>query len=142
MNRLSRTLRVAPLAASLILALLGAAAQAAPKPSKGIDSARMTYEREKADCMMGRTAEPRDVCLKEAGAAYALARQGRLVSPDDGPSQWSANALRRCQAQPLQDRELCESRVREGLVSGSVEGGGQLKTLTVRTTDTPKNPGN
>jgi hypothetical protein len=36
---------------------------------------------------------------------------------------------------------MCERRVREGQVVGSVEGGGQLTTLTVRSTDIPKSPG-
>ena len=125
--------------AAALLALSGAA-QAGPK-AKNVDSLRMQYERERAACMTGQTNQPRDVCLKEAGAAYAQARQGRLISPDDRPEQWAANALKRCQAQPLEDREMCERRVREGLVTGSVEGGGQLKTLTVRSTDIPKSPG-
>jgi hypothetical protein len=125
--------------AAALLALSGAA-QAAPK-AKNVDELRMQYERERAACMTGQTQQPRDVCLREAGAAYAQARQGRLISPDDRPEQWAANALKRCQAQPLEDREMCERRVREGSVTGSVAGGGQMKTLTVRSTDIPKSPG-
>ena len=122
------------------LLVLGSAAQAAPK-TKNVDSLRMQYERERAACMTGQTNQPRDVCLREAGAAYAQARQGKLISPDDRSDQWAANALKRCQAQPLEDREMCERRVREGLVTGSVQGGGQMTTLTVRSTDIPKSPG-
>jgi hypothetical protein len=91
--------------------------------------------------MTGRNQQPRNTCLREAAAAYAQARQGKLISPADNPQQWTANALRRCQAQPQEDREMCERRVREGQVVGSVEGGGQLTTLTVRSTDIPKSPG-
>lgn len=138
MNHPTRTLSLAPLIAALSLALLGAAAQAAPKAPKNVDGARLTYEREKADCMMGRTAEPRNVCLKEAGAAYAEARRGRLTSPSDEASQWTANAARRCEAQKGEMRDLCLRRVAgEGTVSGSVAQGGKLDELTVLTTAPP-----
>jgi len=122
-----------------LIALTGAA-QAGPKAAN-VDPLRLQYERERAACVQGQTNQPRDVCLREAGAAYAQARQGKLISPGDRPDQWAANALKRCQAQPQEDREMCERRVREGQVVGSVEGGGQLKTLTVRSTDIPKQPG-
>ncbi|KQV60476.1 hypothetical protein ASC95_03215 [Pelomonas sp. Root1217] len=132
-------LATAWLAAGLMA--IGGIAQAAPR-AKNVDPLRMQYERERANCMTGQTNQPRDVCLREAGAAYAQARQGKLVSPGDRPEQWAANALKRCQAQPtMEDREMCERRVREGQVVGSVEAGGQLTTLTVRTVETPKNPG-
>jgi hypothetical protein len=126
------------LAAGLMAA--AGVAQAAPR-AQNVDPLRLQYEREKADCMTGRTSEPRNVCLREAGAAYAQARQGKLISSSDRPEQWATNALKRCEAQPAQDREMCERRVREGQVSGSVEGGGQLRTLVVRSTDIPKGPG-
>jgi len=123
------------------LMALGGVAQAAPK-ARNVDPLRLQYERERANCMTGQTNQPRDVCLREAGAAYAQARQGKLISPGgDRPEQWAANALKRCQAQPVEDREMCERRVREGQVVGSVQAGGQLTTLTVRSTDVPKQPG-
>lgn len=138
----SQTLRTRHAAAWLAAALMGlaGAAQAGPKPAH-IDPLRLQYEREKADCMTGRTSEPRNVCLREAAAAYADARRGRLAVAGAGPELWQANALRRCQAQPAEDREMCERRVREGTVTGSVESGGQLTTLVVRSTDIPKQPG-
>lgn len=125
--------------AAALLALSGAA-QAGPQ-AKNADPLRMQYERERAACMTGQTNQPRDVCLREAGAAYAQARQGKLISPGDRSEQWAANAVKRCESQPAADREMCERRVREGLVTGSVQGGGQLTTLTVRSTDIPKSPG-
>ncbi|MBL8279786.1 MAG: hypothetical protein JNL93_24180 [Pelomonas sp.] len=131
--------RAAVMAVGLLA--LGSVAQAASPKPKNVDPLRMQYERERANCMTGQTSEPRDVCLREAAAAYAQARKGRLVNAGDGPDQWAANALRRCQSQPQEDREMCERRVREGVVSGSVQGGGQLTTLTVRSTDIPKEPG-
>lgn len=126
--------------AACLLAAATLAQAAGPKP-KNVDPLRLHYERERASCMTGQTSEPRDVCLREAAAAYSQARRGTLAAPGDGPEQWAANALRRCQGQPLEDREMCERRVREGQVSGSVQGGGQLTTLTVRSTDIPKAPG-
>lgn len=123
-----------------LLALSGLA-QAAGPVAKNVDPQRLQYERERAACLQGQTSQPRNVCLREAGAAYAQARRGKLDSSGDGPQQWAANALKRCQAQPQEDREMCERRVREGQVVGSVEGGGQLTTLTVRSTDIPKQPG-
>jgi hypothetical protein len=135
----SHRCRVAAWLGTALLAL-SSAAHAAPA-AKNVDPLRLQYEREKADCMTGRTSQPRNVCLREAGAAYAQARQGKLISPGDRSEQWAANALKRCEAQNGEDRALCERRVREGVVEGSVGGGGQLKTLTVRSTDIPKSPG-
>ncbi len=126
MNRIHRTW----LAAALLT--LGATAAQA---GNNVDPLRLQYERERAACLQGQTGQPRDVCLKEAGAAYAQARRGRLATSGDRPEQWAANALKRCQAQPPEDREMCERRVREGEVVGSVSGGGQMTTLTVRSTD-------
>ncbi len=138
--RTQRHTLTACLAAGL-MALTGAAHAAGPA-AKNVDNARLQYEREKADCMTGKTQQPRNVCLREASAAYAQARQGKLISPDDRAEQWAANAIKRCQAQPdPEDRALCERRVREGVVEGSAAAGGELKTLTVRTTDIPKSPG-
>lgn len=126
--------------AATLLALGAVASQAAPA-GKPLDPARLQYERERADCMMGRTHQPRNVCLREARAAYAQARSGQLSSANDGPQQWQANALQRCQAQPPEERDLCERRVREGQVVGSVDGGGQITTLTIRSTDIDRSSG-
>ena len=131
------------LAALVAAALLASAgmAQAASAP-KRVDEARLQYERERADCMMGRTNEPRTICLREAAAAYAQARQGKLITHPESPDQLLANALKRCEAQKGDDRDMCERRVRgEGQVDGGVSSGGQVNTLTVRTVDIPKAPG-
>ncbi|MFG6433313.1 hypothetical protein [Roseateles sp. LYH14W] len=133
---MTHTSRSAWLAAGL-LALTGAAQSAG-----NVDPLRLQYEREKADCTTGRTQQPRAACLREASAAYALARRGRLATPGEQPSELARNALKRCEAQSGEERSLCERRVREGVVEGSVGGGGQIKTLTVRSTDIPKSPGN
>ena len=138
MNTIHRCRPAAWLATALLA--FGSMAQAGTA-AKNTDPLRLQYERERADCMTGRNQQPRDVCLREAAAAYAQAREGKLISPTDRPDQWAANALRRCRVQPPEDREMCERRVREGQVVGSVEAGGQLTTLTVRSTDIPKSPG-
>lgn len=131
-----------PAAALLVAGLMACTgiAQAAGSPARPVDAARMQYEREKADCLTGKNSQPRNVCLREAGAAYAQARRGRLAPPNDGAEQWAANAVMRCQAQPPEDRELCERRVREGQVEGSVGGGGQIRSLTVRSPEVPTPP--
>lgn len=134
-----RNHRAAAWLGAALLALSGAA-QAAPA-GQNVDPLRLQYERERADCMTGKTHQPRNVCLREASSAYALARKGKLVSQGDGSAQWTANALKRCEAQSGEDRTLCERRVREGDVVGSVEAGGQTKSLTIRSTDIPKSPG-
>ena len=134
----SRSSRAARCAVAVLLGLAGA--EQAAGAAKSADPLRLQYAREKAACLTGQTQQPRNVCLREAGAAYAQARQGRLVSPGDTPEQWAANALKRCQAQPAEDRELCERRVREGVVDGDAAAGGQIKSLTVRSTDIPKTP--
>ncbi|MBW8848485.1 MAG: hypothetical protein JF607_26410 [Burkholderiales bacterium] len=131
------------LSALVATALLATAslAQAASVP-KRVDDARLQYERERADCMMGRTNEPKSTCLREAAAAYAQARQGRLITHPESPDQLMANALKRCEVQKGDDRDMCERRVRgEGQVDGGVSSGGQVNTLTVRTVDIPKSPG-
>lgn len=122
------------------LLALSSAAHAAPA-AKHVDPLRLQYERERADCLTGKSHQPRTVCLREASAAYAQARKGKLVAQGDTSAQWAANALKRCEAQQGEERLLCERRVREGEVVGSVEAGGQIKSLTIRSTDIPKSPG-
>lgn len=135
MKFISQAKRFAPLGVALATALLTGAAQAVP-----VNDAKLKYEREKADCMMGRTAEPRATCLKEAGAAYAEARRGRLVSSSDASSQWSANAAKRCEVQKGDMRDLCLRRVAgEGTVYGSVAAGGKLDEL-ITTSPTAAGP--
>jgi len=135
MNHHSRYRSLAPLAAALSLALLAGVAQASsPKAPKNVDQARLNYERERADCMMGRTNQPRNVCLKEATNAYADARRGKLTSPSDDASMYAANAAQRCEAQKGDMREMCLRRVAgEGTVSGSVAQGGTYEELITRT---------
>jgi hypothetical protein len=91
--------------------------------------AQANYQKEKADCLNGQTAEGKKTCLREAGAALNDAKSGRLDKTNTGFEQ---NALARCQVfKNEDDRGLCERRQREGTVTGSVAGGGDLRELTV-----------
>lgn len=89
-------------------------------------AAQQTYAHDRAACLSSSTAETRETCLKEAGAARAEARKGKLSDPDQATLK--ANALRRCEAVQPADRHACEEMaLGGGTVSGSVEGGGVLR---------------
>jgi len=99
--------------------------------------AQANYQKERADCLNGQTYENKKTCLKEAGAALNDAKNGRLEKSNRNFEQ---NALARCQVfKNSDDRELCERRQREGTVSGSVGGGGDIRELTV-TVPAPEQP--
>lgn len=92
-------------------------------------AAREEYQRERAACMPLQDPDARKTCLREAGAALIEMRRGTLATGGD----FEANRFARCavHADPL-ERSLCERRMRgEGTVSGSVEGGGILRELTI-----------
>lgn len=123
--------RLQPLARSLfagaVLVTAGSFALAA-EPSQ---AARERYLQERALCLSGQSHQPRDVCLREAGAALAEARQGKLSRED--PERLAANALARCAARPADQRDMCERMARgEGTVTGSVEEGGFVREIVTR----------
>lgn len=125
----SAVLMAAPLSASW-------AGTGAKSAKSGSPEATYRYEREK--CLSGRTHQDRATCLKEAGAALAEARRGRL---DNGVSerQLAENRVARCAAQHDSERADCERMARgEGTVVGSVEGGGVIKELVTRQVGTPR----
>lgn len=99
-------------------------------------SAQATYQAERQACMEGRTTNAdRATCLREAGAAYAEARRGRLDN-NVSDAQKRENALLRCREQPPADRLDCERMARgEGKVSGSVAEGAIMKELVTRTVE-------
>ena len=107
-------------------ALLGASAALAAPASKAEVQAR--YQQERAQCLSGQSHQDRRTCLQEAGAARGEALKGRL---DDGQAQrYEQNALMRCNALPVDDRDECHARIRgEGTTSGSVEAGGIYREL-------------
>lgn len=72
----------------------------------------------------------RDPAAREAAAARDEARRGKLdgASPQE---QLQRNALARCDVFKMDlDRQACVERVRNGQVSGSVEGGGTITEYT------------
>ncbi|HTD03809.1 hypothetical protein [Undibacterium sp.] len=111
----------------LVVLLLAAAAAAAAPASGKLADARADYQRERAACLSGQSNQDKATCLKEAGAALADAKNGRLYEVDR--SDYQRNALLRCQRQvQADDREACERRMRgEGEISGSVAAGGILR---------------
>jgi hypothetical protein len=83
---------------------------------------------DRTDCA-AHPGEDQQACVREAGAARQAARRGDL---DDQAGAYEKNKLARCAYLPEADRALCERRMRgEGTVSGSVEGGGVYRELTV-----------
>ena len=90
---------------------------------------RSTYAQDRAFCNSGQSAQDRATCLREAGAAAQEGPKGNL---SDAPE---ANKFARCDYhKDPNDREYCIRRMKgEGTVSGSVEGGGVLRELTVIT---------
>ena len=65
---------------------------------------------------------------KEARAAQSEAKRER----DEDPARLEQNRFARCDVQAGEDRELCMRRMKgEGVVKGSVEGGGIYRELTV-----------
>ena len=67
-----------------------------------------------------------DPAVREAAAARQAQRQGQLDGRQ-GETQFERNALARCEVFKTDlDRQACVERVRNGQVSGSVEGGGTI----------------
>lgn len=92
-------------------------------------NAQKLYQRDRAACLDGRTNQDRNTCLREAGAAFQESKRGRL---GDNEADFERNRLLRCDQQPAEDRPACIRRMNgEGFTSGSVEGGGIYRELTV-----------
>ncbi len=122
--------------AALTFGLVVAAALAAWAPhsakAAGADaSAQQRYKAETAACAGKTNAEDRKTCMKEAGAAKEEAARNGLAKP---AATYGANAKARCDALPGDQKTACLARMGgAGTTSGSVEGGGVLRELTVRT---------
>jgi hypothetical protein len=106
----------------------GGVTVAAAAAESTADSAEARYQRERARCLSGQSQEDQQTCLKEAGAALQAARQHALTTAQ--PDQLAANARKRCEPLPADQKEACYKRMNgEGTVTGSVAGGGQLREL-------------
>ncbi len=92
------------------------------------DAINARYRSERAACMSGQSNQDRATCLKEAGAARAVAR--RDLS-NDRSGNYQQNAMARCAALPAADKVDCQRRMQgDGKVSGSVRDGGLLRETT------------
>jgi hypothetical protein len=120
--KIADTARTWALAACAAGAMLAASQASAAAPS----DAQKAYAVERAACT-AKSGEDRATCLREAGAALAEARRGRLT---DDSSQFERNKLARCDKQPPEDRPDCLRRMNgEGIVKGSVQEGGIYREL-------------
>ncbi|HEX7643830.1 MAG TPA: hypothetical protein VF472_16615 [Burkholderiaceae bacterium] len=113
----------------LALACLLPAIAIASAHAESVAQAQANYKQDKTECLNGQTGESKKTCLREAGAALNDAKNGKLEKFN---TNFEQNALARCQVfKNEEDRDLCERRQREGTVSGSVAGGGDIRELTV-----------
>ena len=93
--------------------------------------AQARYRQEMDFCNSGKSSQPISVCLTEARNALAEAKRGTL---DNGPAEYSRNAVRRCAEFQGDDRMACEARVfGPARIEGSVEGGGVLRESVMLT---------
>ena len=131
-NTLSTWRSGAALALACLALQAGAAQPTPPSPggSAGLAAAaNAVYQRERAACASDATPQGRVTCLKEAGAANAEAKR-QLLGNGEGAQALQQNAERRCDQVASADRDHCLRKARgEGTASGSVDGGGVLKTL-------------
>ena len=124
-------------AAAALAALSGGVALAAlPVTSSGLAEAQARYQQEMDNCNSGRTTQDLATCRREARNALAEYKRGRL---DNGNASFQSNARQRCDALAGDERRDCFSRMRgEGVVEGSVEGGGLLReTITTVVSSRP-----
>ncbi len=87
------------------------------------------YRQELRACREGRTAENRATCLREAHAAEADRKRGRLTNQGD----FEQNSLERCKAfKRPDDQTACRARiVGQVEILGSVAGGGILREAAI-----------
>lgn len=89
--------------------------------------ANARYQSERALCNSGQSNQDRATCLREAGAALAESRGGRL---NDDQNAYQKNAQIRCNALPADERDACQRRIAgEGTTSGSIGTGGVMREL-------------
>jgi hypothetical protein len=121
---------VAWAAALACQAAFAADGKTAAKPAAAASS---TYVADRSNCDQGRTAQDRETCLKEAGAAQDERRRNRLDTSGDP----AANATARCDNVPAKDKADCLARIgaatapnQRTTTSGSVAGGGVIRETT------------
>lgn len=119
------------------LSLIASGAAFAAPPAADAD-AQAQYRKQVESCNNGSSNQDRATCLKEAGAALAEARKGKLDEPN---KHYKQNATERCEVLAGDERDACMARMKgHGKVEGSVQSGGELREL--RTTKTVPAPAN
>lgn len=135
-SKLPSTFRKIACAFALAASLApGAMAQVNVKGDTGIDTSGEVRQ-ERAWCLVNTEGEARAVCLKSSNAAALEKRRGTLST---NGTDYTANALARCNVFMDDERLACHARVRGfGDANGSVQGGGIIKG--VETLVVPKKP--
>lgn len=91
--------------------------------------AQQRFHQDMARCSGVQLTQDRRSCRLEARNALAEAKRGALSNPE---SDLKANAQQRCAVHQGLDRTACEARMRgEGMVDGSVSGGGILRQSVI-----------
>lgn len=89
--------------------------------------AKANYQAERQSCLRGESGQDTATCLKEAGAASAEARRGRLDNLENEDA-FTRNTVARCDRVAAEDRQACKAMaLGGGTRSGSVKGGGVIK---------------
>lgn len=102
-----------------------AAAAAAPKASER----QRLYQEQRQLCQSGQSGQTREACMQEA---RALLRDGPAALSQPSAAEMEKNALQRCEGMEGSDRQACVDRIRGmGTTSGSVQGGGIYRELTI-----------
>lgn len=118
----------------IALGVIGTATMAAGANSER-DAIAARYEAERAMCLRGQSAQDRDTCLREAGAAQAQAKRGGQA---EDQAALKENRFQRCERLPEKDRPDCVARMEgKGTISGSVESGGIYRELVTTERSAP-----
>lgn len=105
-----------------------------PLTVSAADAGTGSYQQERAACTNGTSHQDRATCLREAAAARGEAKRGHLTES----TSYDENALMRCNVLPPADRQDCAKRVHgQGIVSGSVQGGGVYRETTTTVIESP-----
>ena len=115
-------------AGAVLSAVMMVAAPAFAAGNSSKSEIQRTYEKERADCLAGKTGQSQATCLKEAGAARQEAMRGNLRTAST--QELANNAMLRCQRVAEADREDCRMMVMgQGTRDGSVQSGGILTRI-------------
>lgn len=115
------------LAASLAAPLAMAAGSGAASNNTDIEA---RYKSDVMLCNSGQSAQDKQTCLREAGAAREEAQRNRL---SNGNQAVKDNEVARCQALPTDQRDNCLLQMsgQDTTTQGSVNAGGILRETTI-----------